>query len=102
MDNVLDFFSSQMEVSASHINIIKAAAQNILYNEDIAWSKRASGTFDVTMGGYAGAEICEAVGLWILFLLKNKGIVANLYRDDGLLMSSKTPRQVENVKKNNM
>ena len=51
------------------------------------------------MGDYAGAEICEAVGLFILHKLRLKGVEANLYRDDGLLMSNKPARAIENIKK---
>ena len=81
------------------MEVIKAAAQNILYNNEQAWCKKSSGTFDVTMGGFAAAELCEAVGLWLLNILEQNGVQANLYRDDGLLMSHKPPRAVENIKK---
>ena len=43
--------------------------------------------------------MCEVVGLWILQNLRLKGIEANLYRDDGLLMSNKPARSVEIIKK---
>ena len=42
--------------------------------------------FDVTMGSFDGAEICELVGLYFLNILSNKydnGSI-RLYRDDGL------------------
>ena len=44
--------------------------------------------FDVTMGSYDGAEVCELVGLHILSQLSN---IVNkpdigLYRDDGLMV----------------
>ena len=43
-------------------------------------------TFDVTMGSYDGAEVCELVGLYILPILQEKLGNPNigLYRDDGL------------------
>ena len=42
--------------------------------------------FDVAMGSYDGAEICELVGLFILHRLNNAYSNGNigLYRDDGL------------------
>ena len=44
--------------------------------------------FDVTMGCFDGAEVCETVGLYILSLLNkqfnNKDI--GIYRDDGLIV----------------
>ena len=44
--------------------------------------------FDVTMGSYDGAEICELVVIYLLFPLA-KVIDQNnsgLYRDDGLIL----------------
>ena len=52
-----------------------------------AWMKNSGGnSFDVTMGSFDGAEICELVGLYILHLLGDQLGVDNLglYRDDGL------------------
>ena len=42
--------------------------------------------FDVTMGSYDGAEICELVGLYILHVLGEKygENKIGLYRDDSL------------------
>ena len=50
--------------------------------------KGTAGNFDVTMGSYDGAEVCELVGIYILSALgqrinkKDTG----LYRDDGLII----------------
>ena len=51
-----------------------------------AWIKKNSSSFDVTMGSYDGAEVCELVGLFILNDLCNEYGKDNigLYRDDGL------------------
>ena len=42
--------------------------------------------FDVTMGSFDGAEVCELVGLYLLNILKSEfgGKNIGLYRDDGL------------------
>ena len=48
--------------------------------------KKDSGLFDVTMGAYDGAEVCELVGTFLLYKLSlkyNKNDIG-LYRDDGL------------------
>ena len=50
--------------------------------------KGTAGNFDVTMGSYDGAEVCELAGIYILSALgqridkKDTG----LYRDDGLII----------------
>ena len=58
-------------------------------------------TFDITMGGYHGAEICELVGIFLLSQLADiiPAPYIGLYRDDGLAVSSGTPRQIEIMKK---
>ena len=48
--------------------------------------KKTGELIDVTMGAYDGAEICELVGLFILFKFQQLNKIKNfgLYRDDGL------------------
>ena len=69
-------------------------------NNNIPWQKKTTQTtFDVTMGSWDGAEICELIGLYLLFLLRDIDINVGLYRDDGLAFTDKTPRQCECIKK---
>ena len=55
------------------------------------------------MGSFSGAEVCELVGLYLLHLittnLKVPKKLIGLYRDDGLLVTSARPRQVETLRK---
>ena len=49
------------------INAIKLARKSLLFNKDGTWVKKGDDTlFDVTMGSFDGAEICELVGLYLL------------------------------------
>ena len=52
--------------------------------------------FDVAMGSYDGAEVCEMVGLYALHILSTKYPNANisLYRDDGLAVFRSTNGRV--------
>ena len=63
------------------------------------WSKKGGGIFDVGMGFFDGAEVCELVGLFLLNELAELGIILGIYRDDGLAVSAKTARETENIKK---
>ena len=81
---------------------LKWAAVNILYVKGEPWVKKAEEHFDVTMGAYDGAEVCELVGIYIqsqlskMFDKKNFG----LYRDDGLAVFRKiSGPESERVKK---
>ena len=64
--------------------------------------KNSDNCFDVTMGSYDGAKVCELVGALVLSILaisipkRNSG----LYRDDGLiLMRNEKGRKTDRIKK---
>ena len=63
------------------------ARKSLLFDKDTPWKKKDSNElFDVTMGSYDGAEICELVGLYTLSILTKRygKEKIGLYRDDGL------------------
>ena len=68
---------------------MKHCRKSLLFSNNEAWKKKQTEScFDVTMGSFDGAEVCELVGIYILcFLAKliNKKD-CGLYRDDGLLI----------------
>ena len=67
------------------------------------WIKKQGGLFDVSMGAYDGAEVCELVRTYMLNLLSKKFNKNNvgLYCDDRLaVVKNKSGRQSEQVKKN--
>ena len=71
-----------------------------IYILHIAWAKKQSPGFDVTMGSYDGAETCELVGSYLLWQLPQSiRDRVGLYRDDGLGAFHETPQQVERIKK---
>ena len=61
-------------------------------------SKKSS-DFDVTMGSFDGAEVCELVGLYLLSQLQHLDINEGLYRDDGLAVRKLSPQNTESMKK---
>ena len=63
------------------------ARKSLLFTHRSSWIKKnGNPNFDVTMGSYDGAELCELVGLFVLNKLSNLyGLdTCGLYRDDGL------------------
>ena len=97
----LDFASNYDNITVDERRIILHAKKSLLYNSGEPWGKKTSSNlFDVTMGSYDGAESCELVGAFLLHKIKAKyGNNFGLYRDDGLGVTSATPRQVEMIKK---
>ena len=51
----------------STIQIIKHARKSLLFDSTGVWVKNDDNPlFDVTMGSFDGAEVCELVGLYLL------------------------------------
>ena len=98
--NAIQWARKFTEVSEKEENIIIDSKKSFLFNKKIAWVKKGSTNFDVAQGSYDGAECAELVGLFILEeISKIDKLEAGLYRDDGLGVTSATPRQTENIKK---
>ena len=75
--------------------------RSLLFRRGFNWVKQDGTDFDVTMGSYDGAEVCELVGLYMLHLLSNcfdqKDL--GLYRDDGITAQSLTRKQTDKARK---
>ena len=79
------------------------ACKSVLFDKNGAWIKRNSDElFDIGMGSYHGAEICELVGLFILSKLPAvfEADCFGLYRDDGLAVVKNLSDQcTDNIRK---
>ena len=92
-----DLLIEALEFAKQHVTI-----KSLLYNEGEPWIKKQSNNFDVTMGSYDGAEVCELIGIFMLSLIGNKYNPNNigLYRNDGLAVFKNTSGpQSEKIKK---
>ena len=78
------------------VKVIMHSRRSLLFDKDTVWVKRQNSNFDVTMGSYDGAELCELTGLYILHLLENELGKENLglYCDEGL-KNYQVPNQKE-------
>ena len=102
LDHVIKWAKPITPISEDYISIIKHARKSLLFNGETYWVKRNGSTmFDVTMGSYDGAEICELVGLFVLNLSNHLGKSnVGLYRDDGLaIVKGKNGRLADIVRK---
>ena len=86
LDRAISWAKQFANITDRDVAIIKHTRKSLLFHQDRAWSKRNSdNTFDVTVGSYDGAEVCELIGLFILDTLQDRfGKDVGLYRDDGL------------------
>ena len=86
LNTALEFAANHVNISTDDREIIHHARKSLLFNKNETWIKKSSNTFDVTMGAYDGAEVCELVGTYLLYLISKsyKKEEVGLYRDDGL------------------
>ena len=87
LDKAIKFAQTYTEVGEEVVTIVKHARKSLLFNKPDTWIKKdGDGLFDVTMGSFDGAEICELVELYLLHRLTSVLEVnsVDLYRDDGL------------------
>ena len=88
LETCLNWAKKYTRISEVEMETIMHARRTLLFDNDgKAWAKKEGRKqFDVSMGAYVGAEICELVGLYALSALKNRINTESLglYRDDGL------------------
>ena len=79
--------------------------KSTIFYKNQTWEKiNTSNLFNVSMGSYNGAEVCNMVGLFMLNDIEKTNIFQNnefgIYKDDGLaVIQSKSPRAAENTAK---
>ena len=99
----IKYAKNLIEITDQNLAIIMQARKTLLFQNTEPWVQK-SGTedFDVPMGCYDGAEVCELVGSYMLNQLKhdmNKESIG-LYRDDGLGVFHNIPKpEIERKKK---
>ena len=78
--DIVDFYpSTSKDLLINAINfadkIIKTilhARKSLLFNKNEVWVKKDNPDFDVTMGSFDGAEVCELVGFYLLDILRKE------------------------------
>ena len=70
MNKALDFAADHTKISKEDIRLIYHYKKSLLFFNDEAWKKKdTDNSFDVTMGSFDGAELCELIGIYIQSLL---------------------------------
>ena len=96
-NEAIQYASTITEISDSDKAIMKYSREALLFHNNQPWEKKSGDPdFDVLMGCYYGAEICEFVEILILNRLSNiidKNSIG-LYRDDGIGMFKQLPKSI--------
>ena len=66
MANTLNIAKEITDISREDIQNMYHARKSLLFCNEKPWMKREGNLFDVTMGTYDGAEVCELVGIFML------------------------------------
>ena len=72
MEKALKFAEEYIDIPTDDKTIIKHARKSLPFNKSETWMKKDSGLFDVAMGAFEGAEVCELVGNFLLHKLSEK------------------------------
>ena len=101
LELALDWAREFIDISEEEKNIILESRKSHVVFGGSHWTKKKSPGFDVPMGGFDSAEICDLVGLFLLSKLEklNLNVKLGIYKDDGLGVTRSTPRQAEAIKK---
>ena len=102
MPDALTFAETIINLDDQDKKIIYHSRRSLLFNQEQTWMKKGSDLFDVSMGAYDGAEVCELIDIFLLNLLGRQYDPKNigLYRDDGLsICKNCSGPQMEKIKK---
>ena len=102
LTDALNFARKYTTIDSNTFSVIMHSRKSLLFSKDSTWVKKDNPSFDVTMGSFDGAEVCELVGLYILDRIKVEcpEIELGLYRDDGLgITENLSGRETENLRK---
>ena len=99
LNKALEWAMAYVSITPQQKKIIHQASQSFLYSDGVPWVKKGEVNFDIGMGAYHGAQACEIVGL---FMLSKLAVLPNfktiIYRDDGLAITSSSPRLQEKLR----
>ena len=98
VSEAISFAKNYTTISDKDIDIIMHCRKSLLFDNETAWTKKNhSSMFDVTMGSFDGAEVCELIGLFLLNNLSEKYGKNNvgLYRDRLVLLRNASGPQSE-------
>ena len=93
LKKALTYAKKHTNITKQEIDIILQTKSGLLFNGKQAWNKKGNKAFDVTMGSWDGAEVCDLIGLYLLSQLSDMNLEIGLHRDDALAVTDARPRQ---------
>ena len=78
LTNVINFASTITSINEKVIDTIVLSRKSLLFTNNEIWVKKDNPNFDVIMGSFDGAEVCELVGFYLLNVLKTEFVGKNI------------------------
>ena len=66
LDDSINFARQYIQTKRRDFSIIQHARKLVLYIKETPWQKKNTNPFDVVIGAYDEAEVCELLGLFSL------------------------------------
>ena len=70
VEQALDWAAHYVDITPHQRKVVMQSCQSFLYFGGQAWRKKGDDNFDVSMGAYHGAQLCELVGLFLMSRLR--------------------------------
>ena len=103
--DTINYAKNIIDINDQELAIIMQSRKTLLFQNGESWVKKlCDQDFDVSMGCFDTAEVCDTTGLFLLHQLSHtvKKSDIGLYRDDGLGIIQNIPKpETERMKKNN-
>ena len=64
LHEAMQFAKEHVLITTKNVEVIFHARKSILYNDGEPWVKKEGNSFDVTIGAYDGAEMCELTDIY--------------------------------------
>ena len=83
----IEYAKLYTSITQQELDVTLHARKSLLFSKNKPWEKTINGSlFDLKMGSYDGAKICELVGFYIISVLGKvyEIQIVGLYWDDGL------------------
>ena len=74
LHEAIQFAKEHVPITRKEIEVIFHARESVLYSNRELWVKKEGGSFDVTMRAYDGAEVCELIDIYMLYLIGKSSI----------------------------
>ena len=99
----IKFAEEYTKFNKQEINTLIHTCQTIISYDNRIWTKKSNiNNFDIAMGSFQGAEVCDLIGLYILSEISpiTGPLNIGLYRDDGLaVIKQSSGTSLEKIKK---